>query len=318
VSNPGGSLRLTDNLSDGASGYLWVRSILYLIFGMSDDGRVKINEVEADLHQMAVDYGPVDYVDGTRVVDLAENLWAEWAELPADDFSDEADLYNHFAGQLSIAITPLSRVYDDMARIGGCLVRYGPDAQVHWSGDPWWAGGTADTDYTYSFERGAVRGDVTVTDRPETVDYVVVNAISFEGSPHPVRVVYPVPPDGTAPPAWAMTREVSNLVVARDADARSAAMRELAKLKTGSLTATLTVKGVALWALPGLRVALAAELDPDYDPNIQTEDSSWLIERVTHSRVITQGQREWTTTLELRSFMTKRNVRMEEPVGVVL
>ena len=300
VDNPTHRLRLTDQLSDGTNGYLWVRSWMYLIHWMQDEGRCKINEIEADLHQLAVDFGPLPYVDGTRVIDLARSLWVDWVGLAAADFADDADPYAHYAGQHSIAITPVARVYDDLARIGGCLVRYGPDSQVHWQADPWQPGLETPTEYTYTFSRGSVRGDVTVRQEAITVDYVVVNATSFEGSPHPVRVVYPQPEDGNNPPVWAMTKEISNLVVARDVDAVSAAKRELAKLRTGDRKVNLNVKGVATWALPGQRVGLTWDLDGDD----MAETSSWLIEKVTHNRALGGGRRAWQTALELRSFLT--------------
>ena len=292
------NLRLSDTCGDGTNDYLWVRTILYLIDAMTDSGRVKLNEIEADVAQLALDVAATETLDGRNSFVLAHYLFREWCGLPPADIVDASYGGRHLMGEHALAITPVARVLDDLAQATGCLVDYRPQGGVWWIENPWWPLNADPAQNQYTFAAGAVRGEVELTKTPADTDYVILNGLSMEGQPHSIRAVYPTPFGTTEPPVWAIVQEISDRVVARDSDAKLVAQMELEKLALGSRTCRLTVAGVGEWCRPAQKVSLQWDLDGDG----YAETSAWLIEQVT---TITGGegrQRGYETSLKLRSF----------------
>lgn len=284
-------LRLTNWLGDGVRGlsgnnYLWVRSILYLIDRMTDGGRTKINEFEADISQTALDLGGTVSLDGQNSSALARYLVADWAGIAESDFIDESFDGAHFMGQHALAITPVDRVLDDLARATGCLVDFAPVGGVVWREDPWWPKNSVAPAVEWAFDGNSYRGDVEVSQVPAQVDFVILNALSLEGDPHSLRVVYPTPLGTTEPPVWAMVREVNDRIVALDSDASLVAQVELEKLVLSNRGARLTVKGPGEWARPGMRIGLYHDYSGAglYGPNLITNGGF-----ETHSGTVDDG-----------------------------
>lgn len=292
------NLRLTDSCAANGQSYRWVRTLMYLIYGMTDGGRVKVNEIEAELAQLALETTGSAAVDGADVTALAQHLWTSWAGLPASDFHDGITPGAHKMGQHALAITPLQRVFDDLAQATGCFVVYWRTGGVQFIDNPWWPknGGWSNP---YIFDADDIRGAFELSQQPVYVDYVILNALSLDGDPHSLRYVYPQPVAMTEPPVWAMTTEVNDRVIAKDADAPGVAQMELHKAINDGRTARLTVKGVGEWCRPGLEVWTQFDMDGDGAPETMT----WLIERVTYNRESDeQGHRRFETALDLRGF----------------
>ncbi len=292
------SLRLSDACGDGTNGYLWVRTIMYAIDRMADDGRAKINEIEADLAQLALDLTATAALDGGNSGPLAFYLWNTWCGLHQDDFNDLSYEGLHRMGQHALAITPVNRVLDDLAGATGCLVDFSPNGGIIWRENPWWPKNSTASRPIFAFDPNWVRDEVTINQSPAQVDFVILNALSIEGDPHSVRVVYPTPLGTTEPPIWAMTTEVNDRVLAQDADGSLVAQMELERLALSNKGATLTVKGVGEWARPGQRVGLWW----DYAGANSLTYRNWLIEQVQVRLSESNGQRGYATTLQLTGF----------------
>lgn len=295
------NLRLTDRLGDSAKGstgnnYLWVRTILYLIDHMSDGGRAKINEFEADIAQMALDLSGTASLDGQNSSALVRYLVSDWAGVNESDFIDESFDGAHLMGQHALAITPVDRVLDDLARGTGCLADFAPTGGLVWREDAWWPRNGVAPSVVWPFDGNSYRGDVEVNQVPAQVDFVILNAMSLEGDPHSLRVVYPTSLT-TEPPVWAMVREVSDKIVALDSDAQAVAQIELEKMVLSNRGARLTVKGSGEWARPGLRVGLYF----DYT-GAGVEYRTWLIQAVNVNASESGRQRTYQTDLELMAF----------------
>lgn len=299
------TLRLSDrlgwdaNLNGDALPYRWVRSIMYLIYAMTDDGRAKVNEIEADIDQMALDATGLPDIDGTESWRLAQWLFTTWADLASGDFTAAAGASGHKLGNHALAITPVAQVLASLARATGCLVEYDVTGGVTWRPDPWWPFNLALSPLLYAFAAADVRGEVSATQNTPDVDYVILNALSLEdGDPHTVRYVYPQPYGASEPPVAAMVTEINDLVLSRDADAPLVAQSELEKMLVGARTATLTVKGVGEWCAPGQRVALTWDLNADGT----AETTIWLVQQVTTTTEQRDGVKALRTDLSLRGF----------------
>lgn len=290
-------LRLSDSLSDGENGYLWVRSLLYLIDRMTDGGRAKINEVEVDIAETALDLPGTAALDGQNSAALARYLTVDWTGVAAGDFVDASFEGAHLMGEHALAITPVDRVLDDLAGGTGCLVDFAPTGGVVWREDAWWPKNGAAPETVWAFDGDAYRGDVETQQVPAQVDYLILNALSLEGGAHTLRVVYPTPLGTSEPPVWAMVREVNDRIVALDSDAGLVAQIELEKLTLSNRGARLTVKGPGEWARPGLRVGLYF----DY-AGAGAQYRTWLIQAVNTTLGESNGQRTYQTDLELTAF----------------
>jgi hypothetical protein len=291
---------ITDALSDGAYGFLWVRTILYFVEHMADSGRAKINEVRAKVAQTALGWSGTPDVNGERSVDLAWYLLRDYYGMAARDTSDASSHLAHQLGQHATAIQPISQVLDDLARATGCLVDYTPVGTVYWRDDPRWPLGRSETAPLYTFDAASLRGDLHLTQGLPPVNYVILNATSLEGGePHAVRVVYPPGPKPTGEPEpGALTEEISGYNVAQDQQAFFVAESEWHnRFYTG--TATLTVKGVGEWCRPGLWVGTTW----DHDGSGLTTQW-WLIDKVTRRRELADGQPAQTTELSLRQYLS--------------
>lgn len=292
------NLHLTDVCNDGTTPYLWVRTILYLVYAMTDGGRVKVNEIAADLAQVALDLAGTPALDGQDVYVLAYYLWESWCRLPTIDFYVTMSAGAHKMGNHALAITPVARVFDDLARATGALVWYQPTGGVRWLDDPWWPKNSVAPESLYVFGSGSIRDSFALDWQQVGVDYVVLNALSLEGDPHTVRYVYPQPLNGGEPPIWAQVTEISDRVIARDSDAPAVAQMEAEKLVAQGRSLQLTVKGVGEWCRPGQVVSTS--FDTDGDGYLDT--LLWLIEQTTTQYDEDTDGRQLTTTLTLRGF----------------
>lgn len=291
-------LRLVDVCADGETFYLWVRTILYLVYAMSDSGRVKVNEIGADMLQQALDLGGTPGLDGLDAGVLARYLWTEWVGLPSADFGDSAQAGSHLMGQHALAITPLTRVFDDLAHACGCLCWYQPRGGIAWIDDPWWPlNGTA-PELVCTLEPKIVRGAYQIQEVQPNVEYVILNALSIEGDPHTLRYVYPQPLGASEPPVWAMVSEVNDRVLARDAQAPAIAQMELERRLVGACTGTVVLKGPGEWCRPGLKVYTYFDADGDGYSEIRC----WLINSVVTERTVNEKGRGLKTTLSLIGF----------------
>jgi len=292
------NLRLSDTCSDGTNNYLWVRTILYLIDGMTDGGRVKLNEIEADVDQLAMDVTATDLLDGGNSYSLAAYLFSDWCGLDPSDIVDATNGGRHLMGEHALAITPVSRVFDDLAQATGCLAYYRMQGGVYWIEDPWWPLKANATSAQYAFDTTAIRGQVELIKLPSDTEYIVLNGVSVEGGAHSIRAVYPTPYDTVEPPAWAITQEIGDRIVARDSDAKLVAQMEWEKLVIGSQTCRFAVAGVGEWCHPATRVTLTWDLDGDGT----AETSTWLIEQVTTTMEATAQDHSYETVLQMRRF----------------
>lgn len=292
------NLRLTDSCAANGLSHRWVRTIMYLIYGMTDGGRAKVNEIEAELAQLALETTGSPALDGAEVTVLAQYLWNSWAGLPIADFQDATTAGAHPMGQHALAITPLQRVFDDLAQTTGCLVIYPPTGGMQFVDNPWHPKNMGWLN-PYTFDAQNTRGAFELTQQPVYIGYAILNAISLEGEPHAVRYIYPQPvPPLTEPPITAMTTEISNRVIARDADAAGIAQMELYRVVNEGRTGRLRVKGVGEWLRPGLAVRTYFDMDGNGIPETQ----SWLIERVTRNLEMAEQGKRFETTLDLRGF----------------
>lgn len=292
------NLRLSDTCSDGTNTYLWVRTVQYLIDAMTDAGRVKLNEIEADIAQGALDIAETDLIDGGNSFALAAYLFTDWCGWAAGDIADATNGGRHLMGDHALAITPVSRVFDDLAQATGCLAYYHMLGGVYWLEDPWWPLKANAASAQYAFDTTSIRGQVELIKMPSDVEYIILNGVSMEGGSHSIRAVYPTPYDTTEPPVWAIVQEIGDRIVARDADAKLVAEMELEKLAIGNRTCRLTVAGVGEWCHPPMRVTLAWDLDGDG----VAETSTWLIEQVITTTSATAQDHSYETVLQLRSF----------------
>lgn len=292
------NLRLSDTCGDGTNNYLWVRTILYLIDGMTDGGRVKLNEIEADVDQLAMDVTATDLLDGGNSYSLAAYLFSDWCGWDPSDIADATNGGRHLMGEHALAITPVSRVFDDLAQATGCLAYYRMQGGVYWIENPWWPLNADPSTVEYSFGTTAIRGQVELIKLPSDTEYIILNGVSMEGGSHSIRAVYPTPYDTTEPPVWAIVQEIGDRIVARDADAKLVAQMELEKLAIGNRTCRFAVAGVGEWCKPALRVNLTWDLDGDG----VAETSTWLIEQVITTTSATAQDHSYETVLQLRSF----------------
>ena len=292
------NLRLTDRLGDGTYDHLWVRSILYLIDRMTDGGRAKVNEVEADLSQLALELTGTAALDGNNSAELARYLYSQWCGLSENDFIDESYAGIHTMGQHALAITPVASVLDDLARATGCLCEYGRDGRVYWREDPWWPLNSAAASVVWPFDGSSYRGEPEINQTPAQIDFVILNAISLEEDAHTLRIVYPTPIGTIEPPVWAMVTEVNDRVVAQDADASLVAQMEFERAVLSNRGAQLVVKGAGEWAKPGQRVGLYF----DYTGTAAVQYKTWIIQSVTTVASENGRQRSYETSLLLSAF----------------
>lgn len=294
------ALHLSDLLGDGTLDYYWVHSFMYLIYGMADDGRAKVNEIEADLAQMALDITGSEFLDGVSSWRLARYLVDTWAGLATEDFGYIDAKYYHPVGAHALAIAPVNNVLGDLARATGCICAYPLTGGISWITDPWWPWKTIPTETTFDFTTASVRGVVGNAVEATNMEYLILNALSLEDTPHTIRVVYPQPYGELDPPTAAITTEVGDLVVATDAGARLLAQIEFERRVIGTETLRLTVKGVGEWCAPAQRVTLTWALNDDERHEVLTV---WLIESVTTTTALQPGGvRTLTTVLDLRRF----------------
>lgn len=293
------TLRLSAGLDNGTGrGYHWVRSMMYLIYAMADGGRAKVNEIEADIVQMALAVTGLPDVDNTESWNLAQWLFVTWADLPSGDFTNAAGTSGHRMGNHALAITPVAQVLSSLARTTGCLVSYNVTGGVTWQPDPWWPYNPPSASLIHALTAANVRGDVSTTLNTSDVEYVILNALSLDGDPHTVRCVYPQPWGASDPPVAALVTEINDLVLARDADALLVAQREFERLLIYTRTATLTVNDWGEWCAPGQRIRLTWDLDADGVAEI----SSWLVQGVTTTTEQRDGVKSLRTELSLRGF----------------
>jgi hypothetical protein len=290
-------LTLANICNDGVNGYLWVRSLLYLIDRMTDGGRAKVNEVEVDLAQTTLDLTSAVNLDGRNSAALGRYLVCDWAGVGAGDFIDLSADGAHLMGQHALAITPVDRVLDDLARGTGCLVDYARTGGVIWREDPYWPKNSVAPAVEWSFDGQSYRDNIEVNQVPAQVDFVILNALSLEGDPHSLRVVYPTPPSTTEPPVWAMVREVNDRIVALDSHGLLVAQMEFERLVLNNRNARLTIKGPGEWARPGLRVGLYFN-----HAGSGLQYRTWLIQAVNTVTGESNGQRAYQTDLELIAF----------------
>ncbi len=218
--------------------------------------------------------------------------------LPSADFHNTSTAGAHKMGQHALAITPVQRVYDDLAQATGCLVWYLPTGGVQFINDPWWPKGTQ-WPITYEFGGNDMQGEFELSAAPVYVDYVILNALSMDGEHHTLRYVYPQPLGASEPPVWAMVTEINDRVLAKDSDAPGVAAMELDKLINEGRTCRLTVKGVGEWCRPGQKVKTVFDTNGDGVYDILT----WLIESaLTECDVDDKGRKTLTTALTLRGF----------------
>lgn len=292
------NLRLSDTCSDGTNNYLWVRTILYLIDAMTDGGRAKLNEIEADIAQLALDVDVTDIIDGGNSYSLAYYLFTEWCGWATQDIVDASYGGRHLMGEHALAITPVSRVFDDLAQATGCLADYRLRGGVWWIENPWWPLNADSSTAEYTFDTTGLRGQVELIKTPSDTEYIVLNGISMEGGAHSIRAVYPTPWDTTEPPSWAIVQEIGDRIVARDSDAKLVAQMEWERLAIGDRTCRITVAGVGEWCKPALRVNLTWDLDGDGT----AETSTWLIEQVTTTTDWVGQDHNYETVLQMRRF----------------
>lgn len=293
------NLKLTDSCATATKPYRWVRTFQYLIYHMTDNGRVKVNEIDAELYQGATDLQGSPTYDGSDATVLAEYLWLNWCQLPVADFYPSITRACHKMGQHALAITPVTKVYDDLAAATGCLVWFKPTGGVAFIDDPWWP---LNSGYSapYTFQMSDVRGEVTYEEHPVYIDYMILNALSIDGDPHSLRYIYPSPPPGQSePPVWAMVSESNNKVISKDSHASSIAQMELRKLTEGARSCSFIIKGVGEWCSPGIKVWTYFDNDGDGYEELRC----WIIEAVTNDRSKTaDGQMSYTTTVSLRGL----------------
>ena len=293
------TLRLSDELGDANTPFLWVRSLMYLIYGMTDSGRAKVNEIEVDLAQMALDLTGAPGLDSSESWVLAQYLFSTWAGLAATDFVNQAGVGGHQMGQHALAITPVANVLADLARATGALCRYRTGGGLAWGADPWWPKNDSAPELLTTLTASTVRGALTYQNDPPALDYVILNALSLDGAPHTMRYVYPQPWGTTEPPIWAMVTEVSDRVLACDADAPMVAQREAERLITGAKTCRVTLTGPGEWCVPGQRVRLTW----DFDADSYAETTAWTIATVTTStEQAIDGTKKLATELLLQGF----------------
>ena len=293
------TLRLSDELGDANTPFLWVRSLMYLIYGMTDSGRAKVNEIEVDLAQVALDLTGTPGLDGSESWLLAQYLYSTWAGLASTDFINQAGTGGHQMGQQALAITPVANVLADLARATGALCRYRTGGGLAWGADPWWPKNDSAPELLIIFTAATVRQALIMQDDPPAVDFVILNALSLDGEPHTIRYVYPQPWNTSEPPVWAMVTEVNDRVLACDADAPIVAQREAERLITGARTCRLTVKGPGEWCIPAQRVRLTW----DFDNDGSAETTAWVIASVTTTtEQAASGQKKLTTELLLQGF----------------
>ena len=290
-----GGVTLYDPIN--ATPYQWVRTILLVIDAMSDGGRAKLNEVTAELAQLSDDImleredgetiNITPLTVGDRSARLAAYLLTGWLGLATADFTDASGATVHQLGPFALAVQPMLTVLNDLARTTGCLAHLTPAGPIYWRDDTHWPLTTAITTTPsvfpglpwhtqhmartggYGLAGESWRGELRFNDTPPDVDYVILNATALGagGVPVPVRVVYPPPatpanPYATEPPTGAQATELQDYAVAREIDARLVAETEYLKRKyTGALT--LTVKGLATWAYPGLLIGVSHDFDGD-------------------------------------------------------
>lgn len=276
--------------------YRWVRTFQWLIRAMSDNGRVKVNEAEVELVQIAFDNAGQPTLDGGRSADLAKYLHCTWMWWNATDWSDLSDTMTHQTGYHQIAITPVSNVLDDLARMTGCLVYYGTDGKTYWLDDPWWPLLSTRPALVYTFTATGYRGRIETQGSVTEVEYVTLDGVSSEGGFHPVRYTVPAPVDDD-PPTWAVVSELSGYSVQRDIDAYYVAVMEFERIMLGQQTGTLTVKGAGEWCRPGQLIGVT------WNPDAFTSAPViWEITGVTTKVQSSTANPTYETRLDLQSF----------------
>lgn len=284
-------------LESGSTPPRRARHILIIIDRMSDDGRAKINNVEALLSQSALNLSGVGNLDDTRAGELARYILVNYKGLHNNDIS-----VNTPGGQLStfaIAIAPYTTVLNDLARSTGALIRYGlyqspvddTTMAINWESDPWWPDTDDFHEPLYTFTTASIRGKVETSDRQVDFDSVAVNATDPDRT-QIWRQVYPPASSGD------IVRELSDYVVADETTAWMLAQMAFRR-ESSTQTATLRVKGVGEWCMAGQWIALTWDLDGDGT----AETTNWVIERAT--RVwdwLAGGDKSWETRLELRRY----------------
>ena len=298
-----GAPRIVKSYSSKDLHHLYLTSQMMWIYAVGsevineDFSRAKVNEITADLYQRALDWEGQPDLDGSRSADLAKYILTAWVGLKAEDFVDQSKLSTHIIGQHALAITPITTVLDDLARVTGCIVWYGRNGKIYWRSDHWWPNAEWDPG-EFTFDGDSVRGQASHSNTRSEVSHVILNALSVDGDPHPVRVVYPIPGGNGEPPPWAITKEINELVITRDADGVKLAQMKLEELLLGTRAIRLVTVGPGEWCMPSLKVYTYLDLDGDGSP----ETVPWLIEEVNTSRDMDESAKSYTTELTLRSF----------------
>lgn len=276
----------------------WVRTILINILEMWPEtgevtgARAKINEIEITSDGLDIAESGIVDIPGITAGVMAGYLVDEYTWLQASDFYDGTQGGWGEIGSLALALQALPTVLEDMARMHGCLVRYGLDGQISWERDPWWPGGmTTHLDSAlspiYSFAPDNVRGEIKFSNSNPTVTGVAINGTDGEGLALE-RVVFPASATGSN------IKEFNDLVVARQSSVRELAWKFYVR-ELRQNTCTLVVKGVGEWCWPTQTLYIEW---PD-----GVNQGVWIIERVTWQWNLDQERKTWETMLECRYFI---------------
>lgn len=292
----------------GGTPFLWVGTVLIVIDAMADGGRAKLNEIWAravHLQHAPVDTGasaPTFTQTANRSGDLANYLLTTYCGFAAADFVDSSYVYTHRLGAHRLSLASLAKILNDLARQTGCLVYYNPDGKIYWLDDPWWPYRAAFT-RAQAWTNATLVGDIRVAEQAQTIDYVVVNAISLDSEPpHPIRVTYPPPPGGNLePPAGYQAVEINGLSVISETDARLLAEMEWLKARATANTV------IALNGIYDVRPGQVVSITNDYGQGALVA-WDWQITDVTLRRSQNAGGRAVTQSVGLRLWEKGRVV----------
>lgn len=293
-------------LEPNTGGSRWIRSLLILVHDMWPDpgateaARAKINEVFVYPDDLTVNDNIIMTTDATgnmqqsTAAEVIRYLLANYSWLTAADIRNDTFDGWGFVHTFSSAITPITRVVEDLARTHGCVVHYHPAGQILIERDPWWPGGLDQATYyyvggtnygpIYNFGLDSLRADFNLEDSLPEVLGVAIVATDSQGNPLE-RVTAPPGVTGTT------VKEYTDVVVPNIEYARSMAYKFQLK-ETDTQKLNFTIKGPGTWLRPGYIIFVSW--------NAVVALNTWIIENIHYTWNNSGNQKQWTAAVECR------------------